>query len=63
MMVKFADCERMGIAGIWVIDPRKSIAEAVGYGYQSGRLETVTTFGLPTLGITFTLEEIAAFID
>jgi Uma2 family endonuclease len=63
MMEKFADYERMGIAGIWIIDPRKSVEEAIGYGYQSGRLETVTTFGLPSLGIIFTMEEIAAFID
>jgi Uma2 family endonuclease len=63
MMEKFADYERMGIAGIWIIDPRKSIDEAVSYGYQSGKLETVTTFGLPTLGVTFTMEKIAAFID
>ena len=63
MMEKFADYERMGIAGIWIIDPRKSVEKAVGYGYQSGKLETVTTFGLPGLGITFTMQEIAAFID
>jgi Uma2 family endonuclease len=63
MMEKFADYERMGIAGIWIIDPRKSVEEAVGYGYQSGTLETTTTFGLPSLGIVFTMEEIAAFID
>lgn len=53
----------MGIAGIWIIDPRKSAEKAIGYGYQSGTLETVTTFGLPSLGITFTMPEIAAFID
>jgi Uma2 family endonuclease len=63
MMEKFADYERMGIAGIWIIDPRKSVEEAIGYSYQSGTLETVTTFGLPSLGITFTMQEIAAFID
>jgi Uma2 family endonuclease len=63
MMEKFADYERMGIAGIWIIDPRKSVEKAVGYGYQSGTLETVTTFGLSSLGITFTMQEIAAFID
>ncbi len=63
MMEKFADYERMGIAGIWVIDPHKSADNAIGYGYQSGKLETVITFGLPSLGITFTIQEIAAFID
>jgi hypothetical protein len=63
MMEKFADYERMGIAGIWIIDPRKSVEEAIGYGYQAGKLETVTTFGLPTLGITFAMKGIAAFID
>jgi Uma2 family endonuclease len=63
MMEKFADYERMGIAGIWIIDPRKSIAEAVGYGYQSGKLETTAAFGLPSLGVTFTMDEIAALID
>ncbi len=63
MMEKFADYERMGIAGIWIIDPRKSIAEAAGYGYQSGKLETTAAFGLPSLGVTFTMEEIAALID
>src|SRR5271170_2877234 len=47
MMEKFADYGRMGIAGIWIIDPRKSVEAAVGYGYQSGKLETVNTFGLP----------------
>jgi len=59
MLEKLADYERMGIAGIWIIEPKKTI----GYGYKSGKLETVTEFGLPSLGITFTLEEIAAFID
>ena len=59
MLDKLADYERMGIAGIWIIEPKKTI----GYGYKSGRLETVTEFGLPSLGITFALEEIAAFID
>ena len=63
MMEKFADYERMGIAGIWIIDPRKSVENAIGYGYQSGKLETTTTFGLPSLSITVTIEEIAAFID
>jgi Uma2 family endonuclease len=63
MMEKFADYEQMGIAGIWIIDPRKSAEKAVGYGYQSGKLETVTTFGLPSLGIPFSIQEIAAFID
>jgi Uma2 family endonuclease len=63
MMEKFADYERMGIAGIWIIDPRKSVENAIGYGYQSGKLETVTNFGLPSLGITFTIHEVAAFID
>jgi Uma2 family endonuclease len=59
MMRKLADYEKMGIAGIWIIDPKKTIA----YGYKSGELETVTELGLPSLGITFTLEDIAAFID
>ncbi len=63
MMEKFADYERMGIAGIWIIDPRKSVEEAVGYGYQSGKLETITAFGLPSLGVTFTIQDIATFID
>ncbi len=63
MMEKFADYERMGIAGIWIIDPRKSVEDAIGYGYQLGKLETTTTFGLPSLRITFTIEEIAAYVD
>jgi len=38
MMEKFADYERMGIAGIWIIiDPQDSVDKAVGYGYQSGK--------------------------
>ena len=63
MMEKFADYERMGIAGIWIIDPGKSVEKAVGYDYQSGKLETVITFGLPSLGVAFTLQEITEFID
>jgi len=63
MMEKFADYERMGIAGIWIIDPRKSVGDAISYGFQGGKLETTSTFGLPSLGIKFTLEQIAAFID
>ncbi len=59
MMEKLADYERMGIGGIWVIDPKKTLA----YSYNSGKLEIVDTLGLPSLSITFTLEEIAAFID
>ncbi len=63
MMEKFADYERMGIAGIWIIEPGKSAEKAIGYGYHSGKLETTATFGLPSLGVTFTMQEIAAFID
>lgn len=63
MMEKFADYERMGIAGIWIIDPRKSAENAISYGYQAGKLETAKTLGLPSLGVTFTLEDIAALID
>jgi Uma2 family endonuclease len=59
MLEKLADYQGMGIAGIWVIEPTMSI----GYGYQAGKLETVSAFGLPSLGITFPLEDIAAFID
>jgi Uma2 family endonuclease len=59
MLEKLADYERMGISGIWVIEPKKHVA----YGYSAGKLETVQTLGLPTLGVTFTLENIAAFID
>jgi Uma2 family endonuclease len=59
MLEKLADYERMGISGIWVIDPKKTIA----YGYKSGKLEQVNHLGLPSLGIIFTLDEIAAFID
>jgi Uma2 family endonuclease len=63
MMKKFADYERMGIPGIWVIDPRDSVENAVGYGYQSGKLETTFTFGLPSLAVPFAIQDIAAFID
>lgn len=63
MMEKFADYERMGIAGIWIIDPRKSVENAIGYGYQSGKLETTSDFGLPSLGVTFTIQDIANCID
>jgi Uma2 family endonuclease len=63
MMEKFSDYERMGIAGIWIIEPGKSAEKAIGYGYQSGKLEATAAFGLPSLGITFTLQEIAVFID
>jgi len=59
MLEKLADYERMGISGIWVIDPKKTIA----YGYKSGRLEQVDNLGLPILGVSFTLKETAAFID
>jgi len=49
MMEKFADYERMGIAGIWILDPKDSFENAIGFGYQSGKLETTSNFGLPSL--------------
>jgi Uma2 family endonuclease len=59
MMEKLADYERMGIPGIWIIDPKKTVA----YGYSAGKIEPVDPMSLPSLGIQFTLEEIADFID
>ncbi len=59
MMEKLADYERMGISGIWIIDPKKTVA----YAYREGTIEPASTLGLPSLGIAFTLEEVAAFID
>ncbi len=59
MMEKLADYERMGISGIWIIDPKKTVA----YAYREGTIELASTLGLPSLGIAFTLEEVAAFID
>jgi hypothetical protein len=39
------DCEMWtGIAGIWIIDPKKNMA----YGYNSGELERVQRLGLLT---------------
>jgi Uma2 family endonuclease len=59
MLVKLADYERMGIGGIWVIEPKGGL----GYGYKAGLLESSSVFGLPSLGVTFGLDEIAAFLD
>jgi Uma2 family endonuclease len=59
MLVKLSDYERMGIGGIWVIEP----TDGVGYGYKAGVLERASVLGLPSLGVTFTLDEIAAFLD
>jgi Uma2 family endonuclease len=59
MLVKLADYERMGIGGIFVIEPKDGTARS----FKDGKLEPVEVLGLPSLGVSFTLEDIAAFID
>jgi len=59
MLAKLADYERMGIGGIFLIEPEEGVARF----FQGGKLETTTVLGLPALSITFTLDEIAEFID
>lgn len=59
MQAMLADYERMGIGGIFIIEPK----EGTAWRFEDGKLEPVEFLGLPSLGVRFTLEEIAAFID
>lgn len=59
LLAKLADYERMGIGGIFVIEPKDGTARS----FRDGKLEPVGVLGLPSLGVSFTLEEIAGFID
>lgn len=59
MLDKLADYERMGIAGIWVIEPTRRAY----YRYREGQLTPTTELELPGKGFRVPFTEIAALID
>ncbi len=59
MLEKLADYQQMGIAAIWVIEPKKPAY----FQFIEGRLEPATVFQLPGAGFSVPMAEIAALID
>lgn len=59
MLEKLADYERMGIAAIWVIEPKRRFY----YRYRDGQLTPATVFELPGSAFSVPLAEIAALVD
>ena len=59
MLEKLADYERMGIGGIWVVEPRKPTC----YRYRSGQLAPVSEFELREKAFRVPFADIAALID
>lgn len=59
MLEKLADYERMGIAAIWVIEPKRLLY----YRYREGQLSPGTIFDLPGSGFSVPFSEIAALVD
>lgn len=59
MLEKLADYERMGIAAIWVIEPKKQQY----YRYREGQLTPGSIFELPGTAFTAPFAEIAALAD
>jgi Uma2 family endonuclease len=59
MLEKLAEYERMGIAAIWVIEPKRLLY----YLYREGQLTPGTIFDLPGTGFSVPFSEIAALAD
>jgi Uma2 family endonuclease len=59
MLEKLADYERMGIAAVWVIEPKKQLY----YRYKDGQLAPAAVFELPGSSFSVPLAEIAALAD
>lgn len=59
MLEKLAEYERMGIAAIWVIEPKRLLY----YRYREGQLSLGTTFDLPGTSCSVPFSEIAALAD
>jgi Uma2 family endonuclease len=59
MLERLADYQQMGIAAIWVIEPKKPSY----YLYSSGQLTPATVFELPGTGFSVAMSEIAAVVD
>ena len=59
MLEKLADYERMGIAAIWLVDPKSQVC----YHYRAGQLTPGTVFELPGSGFKVDFAEIAALAD
>jgi len=59
MLEKLADYEHMGIAAIWLIEPKKQLY----YRYAQGQLTPGALFELPGTSFTVPFSEIAALAD
>jgi Uma2 family endonuclease len=59
MLEKLSDYERMGIAAIWVIEPKKQLY----FRYRDGQLTPSAVFELPNAAVSVPFAEIAALAD
>jgi Uma2 family endonuclease len=59
MLERLADYQQMGIAAIWVIEPKKPSY----YLYSSGQLTPTAIFELPGTTFNVAMSEIAAVVD
>jgi len=59
MLEKLAEYERMGIAAIWVVEPKRLLY----YRYREGQLSPGTNFDLPGTSFSVPFSEIAALAD
>jgi Uma2 family endonuclease len=59
VLEKLAEYEQMGIAAIWLIEPKKSIS----YQFRDGKLLPSDLFELPGTAFTVPIKEIAALLD
>jgi Uma2 family endonuclease len=63
VMEKLADYQDMGIAAIWLINPKKHPKKPVCHVYSSGHLTPAAAFELPGTNFQVLISEIAALID
>jgi Uma2 family endonuclease len=59
MLEKLSDYERMGVAAIWVIEPKRQLY----YRYREGQLTPGAVFELPNSSLSAPFAEIAALAD
>ena len=59
MLEKLDDYEKMGIRGIWVIDPKKNTA----HRHESGKLLPTVEFGVAGTNVRFSLDDLIALLD
>ena len=63
VMEKLGDYQEMGIAAIWLINPKKEPKKPSCYVYSSGHLTPAAIFELPGTAFQVAINDIAALID